>query len=215
MPSPVTTQSKREAPHFYTSCEIDMTEAASVREQLNQLLRDGTKVSVNDTLVKAAAKALEKFPNFNASFHGEYLQLNPELNIGIAIALDQGLIVPSIGSCQDESLVEIATASDDLIRRAQGGALRAAEYTGGTFSISNLGMYEVDSFAATIFPPNAAVLAVGTVKEQPVVRDGEIAIAKMMKATLSVDHRVADGAEGARFLMVVKQCLERPATLLQ
>ena len=222
----VTAQSKRESPHFYVTSEIDMTEAMAVRRQLNDSLqaspdpersdgaRHGTRVSVNDMVVKAAAKALEKFPKFNASFHQEYLQLNPDLNIGIAIALEQGLIVPSIGSCQNKSLVEIAGASSDLIERAQSGALRAEEYTGGTFSISNLGMFDVDNFTAIIFPPNAAVLAVGTVKEQPVVRSGQVAIAQIMKATLSVDHRVADGAEGAWFLMEVKRSLESPVSLL-
>ena len=218
----VTAQSKREAPHFYVTSEIDMTAAMGLRRQLNEALqaspeptqRDGARISVNDMVVKAAAKTLEMFPNFNASFQEDHLQLNPDLNIGIAVALEQGLIVPAIGGCQNKSLAEIAGASSDLIERAQRGTLRAEEYTGGTFSISNLGMFDVDSFAAIIFPPNAAVLAVGTVKEQPVVREGQVDIAQMMKATLSVDHRVADGAEGARFLMEVKRYLEHPLSLL-
>ena len=171
-------------------------------------------MSVNDMVVKAAAKALDKYPHFNASFHEDYLQLNDDINIGIAVALDEGLIVPAIGGCQNRSLAEIASASTDLIERAQSGTLRAEEYTGATFSVSNLGMFEVDSFAAIIFPPNSAVLAVGMVKEQPVVRDGQVAIAQVMKATVSVDHRVADGAEGAQFLMEVKRYLEHPVTLL-
>ena len=210
----VTAQSKREAPHFYVTSEIDMTEAMSVRKQLNESLEDGTRVSVNDMVVKAAARALERFPNFNASFQGDYLELHSDLNIGVAVALEQGLLVPAIAGCQHKSLVEIAKASSDLIQRAQSGALKAEEYTGGTFSISNLGMFDVENFAAIIFPPNAAVLAVGTVKERPVVRNGQIAIAQIMKATLSVDHRVADGAEGARFLMELKGYLERPVSLL-
>jgi pyruvate dehydrogenase E2 component (dihydrolipoamide acetyltransferase) len=210
----VTTQSKREAPHFYVTSEIDMTEAMALRRQLNEALQDGTRVSVNDMIVKAVARVLEKYPNFNASFQEDYLRLNPDLNIGIAIALEEGLIVPAIPGCQNKSLAEIARASSDLRERAGGGTLRAEEYTGATFSVSNLGMFDVDSFAAIIFPPNAAVLAVGSVKEQPVVRDGQIAIAQIMKATISVDHRVADGAEGAQFLMEVKQYLERPVSLL-
>ena len=218
----VTVQSKRETPHFYVTSEIDMTRAMDLRRQLNETLQasaEGTergapRVSVNDMIVKAAARALEKHPKFNASFQGDHLQLHGDLNIGIAIALEQGLIVPAIGGCQSKSLVEMAVASTDLIRRAQGGALRAEEYTGGTFSISNLGMFDVDSFAAIISPPNAAVLAVGTVKEQPVARDGQVTIAQIMKATLSADHRVADGAEGAQFLMEVKRNLETPAGLL-
>ena len=210
----VTSQSKREAPHFYMTSEIDMTHAMALRSQLNEALQDGTRVSVNDMLVKAAAKTLEKFPNFNASFQGDYLQLNADLNIGVAIALEQGLMVPAIDGCQNKSLIEIAKASNDLIQRAQSGTLRAGEFSGGTFSISNLGMFDVDSFAAIIFPPNAAVLAAGTVKEQPVIRGGLVTIAQIMKATLSVDHRVADGAEGAQFLMELKRRLERPAILL-
>ena len=210
----VTVQSKREAPHFYVTSEIDMSEAMSVRAQLNETLGGDIRVSVNDLIVKATALALVTYPNFNASFQEDHLQLHANLNIGIAIALEQGLIVPAVSDCQNKSLAEIAKASRDLIQRAQNGTLRAEEYTGGTLSISNLGMFDVESFAAIIFPPNAAVLAVGTVKEQPVVRDGQIVIAQTMKATVSVDHRVADGAEGARFLMEVKKNLEQPVRLL-
>ena len=210
----VTTQSKGEIPHFYVSSEIDMTEAMAVRRQLNETLQDGTRVSINDMVVKAAARALEKFPSFNASYKEDHLQLNADLDIGIAIALEQGLIVPAVRRCQDKSLIEIAKASAELIQRAQSGTLRAEEYRGGTFSISNLGMFDVDNFVAIILPPNAAVLAVGTVKEQPVVRNGQIVVAQIMSSTLSVDHRVADGAEGARFLMEVKRYLEHPVSLL-
>ena len=210
----VTTQSKHEIPHFYVTAEVDMTEAVSVRRQLNESVTDGIRVSINDLIVKAAALALVKHPKFNASLKGDHLELHPDLNIGIAIALEQGLMVPSIAECQNRSLVEIAKASSDLIQRAQSNNLRADEYGGGTFSISNLGMFDVENFAAIILPPNAAVLAVGSVKAQPVVRDSQIKIAQIMKATLSVDHRVADGAEGAAFLMEVKAQLEHPVGLL-
>ena len=212
----VTSRSKREAPHFYVTSEIDMDRAVDLRAQLNEALRegDGPRVSVNDLIVKAAAKALEAFPKFNASFKGDHLELHSDVNIGIAVALEEGLILPAIAACSEKSLQEIAAGSTDLVGRAQGGTLRAEEYTGGTFSISNLGMFDVDSFAAIIYPPNAAVLAVGTVKEQPVVRNRQVTVAHVMKATLSVDHRVADGAEGARFLMEVKRYLENPMSLL-
>ena len=210
----VTAQSKREAPHFYITSEIDMSEAMAFRRQLNDALEDGTRVSVNDLVIKAATKTLEKFPSFNASFQEDYIQLHSEINIGFAVAMEDGLIVPAISHCENKSLAEVAKASSDLIERAQSGTLRAEEYTGSTFSISNMGMFDVDSFAAIIFPPNAAVLAVATVKEQPVVRDGQIAIAQIMKATISVDHRVADGAEGAQFLMELKRYLEHPVSLL-
>ncbi len=210
----VTVQSKREAPHFYITSEIDMSEAMAFRRQVNDALQDGTRVSVNDLVIRAATRTLEKFPSFNASFQDDYIQLHSEINIGFAVAMEDGLIVPVLGNCGGKSLAEVAKASSDLIERAQGGTLRAEEYTGSTFSISNMGMFDVDSFAAIIFPPNAAVLAVATVKEQPVVRDGQVAIAQIMKATISVDHRVADGAEGAQFLMELKRHLERPVSLL-
>ena len=210
----VTVQSKREAPHFYITSEIDMSEAMAFRRQVNDALQDGTRVSVNDLVIRAATMTLEKFPSFNASFQDDYIQLHSEINIGFAVAMEDGLIVPVLGNCGGKSLAEVAKASSDLIERAQGGTLRAEEYTGSTFSISNMGMFDVDSFAAIIFPPNAAVLAVATVKEQPVVRDGQVAIAQIMKATISVDHRVADGAEGAQFLMELKRHLEHPVSLL-
>ena len=210
----VTTLSKREVPHFYVTSEIDMSQAMSFRKQLNQSLQDGARVSVNDLLVKAVARALTKFPKFNASFKDDHLELHTDLNIGIAIALEEGLIIPSIPGCQGKSLVEIGIATTALIQRAQEGTLSAEEYSGGTFAISNLGMYDVDNFAAIIFPPNAGVLAVGSVVERPVVRGGQIIVARTMKATLSVDHRVADGAEGAQFLMEVKRALENPVGML-
>jgi pyruvate dehydrogenase E2 component (dihydrolipoamide acetyltransferase) len=212
----VTSRSKRDVPHFYVTSEIDMDRAVDLRAQLNEALRDGQgpRVSVNDLIVKAAAKALEKFPKFNASFEGDHLAIHGDINIAIAVALEEGLILPAIAGCHRKSLREIAAASTDLIERAHGGTLRAEEYTGGTFSISNLGMFDVDSFAAIIFPPNAAVLAVGRIGEQPVVRNGRVTVGRVMKATLSVDHRVADGAEGARFLMDVKGRLENPVSLL-
>ena len=210
----VTVQSMTQAPHFYVTSEIDMTLAMSIRRQLNEALGEGVRVSVNDLIVKASTLALAKHPKFNSSFEGDALQIHGDINVGIAIALEQGLIVPAVSQCQDKSLAEIAVASRDLIDRAHGGALRAEEYTGGTFAVSNLGMFDVDSFTAIIFPPNSAVLAVGAVKEQPVVRKGEIKAAQIMKATLSTDHRVADGAEAAQFLMEIKRCLENPVLLL-
>jgi pyruvate dehydrogenase E2 component (dihydrolipoamide acetyltransferase) len=210
----VTSDSKREAPHFYVTAEIDMTRAMSLRRDINDAIPAESRVSVNDLIIKAAAIALRQYPKFNASFQGEYLQMNASMNIGIAIALEAGLIVPGINNCESKSLLEIAAASKDLGNRARSGHLRNDEYSGTTFSISNLGMFDVDSFSAIIFPPHAAVLAVGTVKEQPVVRNGEITVAQIMKATLSTDHRVADGAEAAQFLVEVKKALENPVSLL-
>ena len=210
----VTSDSKRDAPHFYVTAAIDMTRAMTLRQEINAAAPGGVRVTVNDLVVKAAAVALGRHPKFNASFQGDGLQFHPSVNIGVAIALEAGLMVPGISDCQDKTLLQIAAASKDLIERANSGHLRNDEYGGTTFSISNLGMFAVESFAAIIYPPHAAVLAVGTVQEQPVARDGQLAVAQMMKATLSTDHRVADGAEAARFLVEIKGILENPVTLL-
>lgn len=210
----VTADSKRDAPHFYVTAEVDMTKAMNLRRDINEAIPSESRVTVNDLIVKAAAIALAKHPKFNASFQGESLRMNASINIGIAIALEAGLMVPGIGDCAGKSLREIAAGSKDLIERANSGHLRNEEYSETTFSVSNLGMYDVESFAAIIYPPHAAVLAVGTVKEQAVVRNGELSVALTMKATLSTDHRVADGAEAARFLVEIKNILENPVTLL-
>jgi len=210
----VTSDSKRDTPHFYVSSEVDMTKATEMRGDLNEVLASESRVSVNDLVVKACAMALQKFPKFNAFYQGGHLQMNPDINIGIAIALESGLIVPGINGCQAKSLVEIAAASRDLIARAHSGTLRNEEYSGTTFSVSNLGMFDVDSFTAIIYPPHAAILAVGRVKEQAAARDGQVTVAQIMTATLSVDHRVADGAEAARFIMEIKGLLEKPAALI-
>ena len=210
----VTSDSKREAPHFYVAVDIDMTAAMALRRDVNDELPSSSRVSVNDLIVKASALAIGKHPKFNSFFRGDHLQMNPSINVGIAIALESGLIVPGIPECENKTLAQIAAASRDLIDRANNGTLQAEEYAGTTYSVSNLGMFDVDSFTAIIFPPHAAILAVGAVKEQPVARDGQLAIAEIMKATLSVDHRVADGAEAAQFLMEIKRLLEKPVSLL-
>ena len=210
----VTGDSKRDAPHFYLTAEVDMGKAMGLRRDINDALPAEQRVSVNDLVIRACAIGLGRHPKFNAFFRGDSLQYNAAVNIGIAITLESGLIVPGISHCEGKSLVEIAAASKDLIARAQRGALRQEEYGDTTFSVSNLGMFAVDSFAAIIFPPHAAVLAVGTVKEQPVVRDGQLAVGQVMQATLSTDHRVADGAEAAQFLVEVKGLLENPVSLL-
>ena len=210
----VTVDSKRQAPHFYVTADIDMDKAMALRQEINEALPSEARVSVNDLVVRASAIALGRHPKFNAFFREDHLQFHNSINIGIAISLESGLIVPGISDCGNKSLTEIAVASKDLVARANSGSLSNEEYSSTTFSISNLGMFDVDSFAAIIFPPHAAVLAVGTVKEQPVVRDGQLAVGRVMKGTLSTDHRVADGAEAARFLVEVKGLLEKPINLL-
>jgi len=210
----VTVDSWQSAPHFYVSVDIDMTKAMSFRRDVNDELDAEKRVSVNDLIVKASAIAIGRHPKFNSFFRDDHLQMNASINVGIAIALESGLIVPGINGCENRSLVEIAAASRDLAARANNGSLRNDEYSGTTFSVSNMGMFDIESFTAIIFPPHAAILAVGTVKEQPVVRDGELAIAQIMKATLSTDHRVADGAEAAQFIVEIKKLLENPISLV-
>ena len=209
-----TAQSKREVPHFYVSAGVDMTAAMALRQQINEALAGAARVSVNDLIVKACALTLAKYPAFNASFEGNNLRMNPAINVSIAVAVEYGLLVVSLGDCRGRSLVDISQAARGAVERAQSGVLREEDYTGGTFSISNMGMFDVDSFSAIIYPPQSAVIAVGTVRQQPVVRDGEIKIAQMMQATLSTDHRVADGAQAAQFLVEVKRILENPVSLV-
>ena len=211
----VTVKSKQEIPHFYVSAEIDMSRAMELRQQINSSLEDaGVRVSVNDIMIKACVDALKAYPRFNAMYDDDGIHMNESINVGIAIAEEEGLIVPAILDCGGKTLAEIARASSDLIERSKGGTLHPQEYTGGTFTISNLGMFDVSSFTAIIHPPQSAVLAVGSVVERPVVRDGEIVVSRVMSATLSADHRVSDGAEGARFLVEIKRLLEEPLLLL-
>ena len=210
----VTSDSKTNAPHFYVTAEIDMGKAMALRRDVNDASDPENRVSVNDLMVKACALALARHPKFNSFYRGDHLEVHGSLNIGIAIALETGLILPGVSNCESKSLLQIAAATKDLISRANSGALRNEEYSSTTFSISNMGMFDVESFTAIIYPPHAAILAVGSVKQAPVVRDGELTVGTMMKATLSTDHRVADGAEAAQFLMEIKRILENPVSLL-
>ena len=211
----VTVRSKQEKPHFYVTSEVDMTEAMNLRQQINRSLEsEGVRVTVNDLIIKACADALKRHPKFNAFLDGDVIRPNDNINIGIAMAVEEGLLMPAIMGCESMTLKSIALASKDLADRAQNGALRPDEYTGGTFGISNLGMFDVSTFVAIIQPPQSAILAVGTVAKRPVVRDDEIVIRQTMNATISADHRVVDGAEGAQFLIDVKESLESPLSLI-
>ena len=210
----VTADSKSTAPHFYVTAEIDMGKAMALRRDVNDAAAPENRVSVNDLMVKACALALAAHPKFNSFFRGDHLEVHGSMNIGIAIALETGLILPGVSNCESKTLLQIAAATKDLIDRANNGSLRNDEYSSTTFSISNMGMFDVESFTAIIYPPHAAILAVGSVKEQPVVHDGQLAVGQMMKATLSTDHRVADGAEAAQFLMEIKRVLQNPVALL-
>ena len=207
-------RSKGEIPHFYATVDVDMTLAVKLRVELNEALGGDIRVSINDMVIKAAAKALSHHLMFNASFTEAGVHLKKAINIGVAIALDEGLIAPAILDCAGKSLSEIGAASSRLVERARSGVLSVDEYTNATFNVTNLGMYDVESFTAIITPPQSAALAVGSVTQVPIVKDGEVTVANRMKLTLSIDHRVADGAQAALFLAEVRGILERPMGLL-
>jgi pyruvate dehydrogenase E2 component (dihydrolipoamide acetyltransferase) len=207
-------ESKATAPHFYATVEINMTEAMNVREQLNRFASEAEKISVNDMIVAAVAKALAAFPALNSSYRDGSLVGHSQINIGIAVALEDGLVSPVLRDADRKPLKAIAVESKALSERARAGKLRPDDLGFGTFTISNLGMFDVDEFIAIINPPEAAILAVGAVAPRPVAVGGEVRVAPQMKATLSVDHRVADGAQAGRFLREVRRRLENPVTLL-
>ena len=214
----VTVKSKTEIPHYYVTHEVDMTNAMSFREQFNDIIsKDGDKISVNDLIIKALVNSLIKYPKWNSYFSVDHLKSNGDINIGIAIALKEGLIVPAIQKCQNLSLVEISRSSKDIGNRAKGvdETLTQEELSNGTFGTSNLGMFGTEVFAAIIVPPQSGILAVGAVKDKPVVIDGKIVIRSIMNATLSADHRVGDGAEAAILLKEIQSNLENPLHLLK
>lgn len=208
------TESKQQAPHFYVTVEVEMTAAMRLREQLNAQLEEDARLSVNDLIIKAAAKALVKFPRLNSAFAGDRLRVFKAVNVAMAVATPDGLLAPVVHDAANKSLFQIARETKELARRAREGRLRAEDQVGGTFTVSNLGMFEVESFSAIINPPNAAILATGSVQRRPVVRGDQVVVADLMKATISVDHRVTDGAEAAQFLGEFKRLLENPASLL-
>ncbi|MDE3094569.1 MAG: 2-oxo acid dehydrogenase subunit E2 [Chloroflexota bacterium] len=208
-------QSKREAPHYYLLVDIDMTEAAALRRQINDAQADEAgRVSINDLIVKASALALQGHPMFNATLAGDEVMRHDVQNICIAIAMDAGLIAPAVMDAGRKRLTQIARETKDLAGRAKGGLLRAEEMSEGTFTITNLGAYGIETLIGIIQPPQTAILGVGSVMDQPVARDGAIVTRQMMKVALSADHRVTDGAQGAQFLGAIKALLEEPIRLL-
>jgi pyruvate dehydrogenase E2 component (dihydrolipoamide acetyltransferase) len=207
-------ESKQVIPHFYVTSEVDMEAAIAFREQVNAQLTDETsKVSYNDLIVKAVALALREFPNLNTTLEGDTLYDHANIDVNIAVAIEGGLIAPFVADADQKSLGTIARTAKDLIKRAREGGLQPNEYQGGTFTVSNLGMYDVEEFIAIINPPQAALLAIGSITETPVVKDGQVVVGHRMKITLSCDHRVSDGAEVARFLIAVKRYLQNPMLL--
>jgi len=205
--------SKAPVPHFYVASDVAMDRASDLREALNAL-EGQPKISVNDLVVRACALALLAHPGVNASFQGEAIRVFHVAHIGIAVALEEGLITPVLRDCHAKSLTQIAVEARDLAERARARKLRASELSGATFSISNLGMFDVAAFSAIINPPEGAILAVGSVRKVPVVDGDAVTVGRRMALTISCDHRVMDGAMGARFLQDVKRLLEAPLRLL-
>ncbi len=208
----MTTQSKAPVPHFYVTIEADMAQGLRVIEESKKAAAS-SPISINHLLIAAAARALRQHPGLNASFAGETIRIFSSIDIGIAVALEEGLIVPVLRDCGSKTLTQIAEAERALVARARSRDLSPEEYTGATFLISNLGKFDVESFSAVILPPAATALAVGSVREVPVVRDGRVEVGHRMMLTLSCDHRVIDGAVAAQFLQTFKQALERARDL--
>ncbi len=205
------TEVKPGVPHFYLHVEIEMDEALKLREEAKAMEK---KVSVNDILIKATAMAVRRFPRINQVFRGTFIEQLHTVDVGVAVAIEDGLITPMVRDADAKGLEQIASEIRDLADRAKRKALKPEEYSGGSITVSNLGMFGIDSFIAVINPPHAAILAVGKSEPKVVVRDGHMVIRNMMSMTLSGDHRVIDGAVGAQFLNELKSLLERPMRLL-
>lgn len=208
------TESKTSIPHFYVTTEIDMAAVLELRKQINANLPDESKVTINDLIVKAAALALREFPNLNASYAGDKLIRHNRINIGSAVAVEGGLLTVVQKDTDNSTISKIAADHKAMIQRAREGKVKPEDVEGSTFTVSNLGAFDVDHFIAIINPPEAAILAVGTAAQVPVVVDGEIKIGVRMKATISADHRVTDGAEAARYMQTFKAIMEQPMRLL-
>ena len=200
-------------PHFFLTAEIEMDKAAELRRQLNELDPEN-KISVNDLVIKIAAVSLMQHPAVNASFHDKTIRYYGRADIGVAVAIEDGLITPVVRGADTKSVGQIAREVRELAERARSRKLKPEEYTGATFSVSNLGMFGIDEFTAVINPPEAAILAVGAMTPKPVVREGQVVVRQLMRVTMSCDHRVVDGATGAKFLQTFKKILENPLYLL-
>jgi pyruvate dehydrogenase E2 component (dihydrolipoamide acetyltransferase) len=207
-------QSKAPIPHFTVTVEADMGAALELRKSLNAIEANVEKLSLNDIIIKATALALQRHPAVNATYNNGQVRLFKRVHMGMAVAIEDGLIVPVIRECDRKSLGDIAREARSLINRARARKLRPEEYSSGTFAISNLGMYDVVEFTAVIDPAHGAILAVGAIEEKPVVLDGQIVVRQRMRLTGAFDHRIIDGAMGARFLQELKKILENPVQLL-
>jgi len=205
-------ESKYTAPHFYLTMEINMDKAVEARKSINEF--SPVKVSFNDMILKASAAALRQHPKINSSWRGDKIRYNDHIHIGVAVAVDEGLLVPVVRFADSKTLAHIAAEVKDLGTKAKNKQLQPKEWEGNTFSISNLGMFGIEEFTAIINPPDSCILAVGGIKEAPIVKDGELVVGNLMKVTLSCDHRVVDGASGAAFLKTLKDLLEDPVRIL-
>jgi pyruvate dehydrogenase E2 component (dihydrolipoamide acetyltransferase) len=209
-------ESKQQVPHFYVTTEIDVDAMLALRKQLNEGLDDAHKISVNDMVVKATALTLRQFPNLNSHYYGDQVVRHKRINIGIAVALPQGGLINVVAHDADKvSLGTLAVMNKEKIARALEGKVKPEDITGSTFTVSNMGMYDVEHFIAVINPPEAGILAIGSAIKVPVVKpDGSLGAATHMKVTISVDHRVSDGAEGAKYLQAFRKLIENPMQLL-
>ena len=202
-------------PTFYLTVDVDMGRVQQARQSLNAMLeKDGLKVSINDILLKAVAGALRRHPDCNAQWHDGFIRRFNAVHIGVAVAIDDGLITPVVKNAHAKGIAQISTEVRELAGRAREKKLMPDEYTGSTFSLSNLGMFGIHEFTAIINPPEAGILAVGGIEETPVVVDGQVVVRPRMRVTMSCDHRVIDGAQGSRFLQTLKGMLEEPAAIL-
>jgi pyruvate dehydrogenase E2 component (dihydrolipoamide acetyltransferase) len=208
------TESKTSVPHFYVTHEYKMDAVMALRKQVNEYLPDNEKLSVNDFILKAVALALREFPNLNASFSGDKVVRHGAVNVGVAVAIPGGLLTIVNRNTDQQSLRAISADVKRMVAGAREGKVRPNDIEGSTFSISNMGMYDVENFAAIINPPEAAILAVGSAREVPVAESGELKVGWRMKATISVDHRVSDGVEAAQFMQALAKYLEEPLRLL-
>lgn len=205
-------ESKFSAPHFYLTLDIDMDNAIALRKQLNAL--DDVKISFNDMVIKAVGLALREHPNVNSSWYGDFIRRNDHIHIGVAVAVDEGLLVPVVRFADGKEMMEIGAEVRELAKKAKTKKLQPNEWEGNTFTISNLGMFGIEEFTAIVNPPDSCILAIGGIKQVPVVKDGAVVPGNVMKVTLSCDHRVVDGATGAAFLQTFKANLENPIALV-
>lgn len=208
------TQSKQTIPHFYMTMDVDMRRSVALRSDFNEAVTEDRRISFNDLVIRAAALALQEFPNLYSFLDGEEIRTPPSINIGVAVSLEEGLVVPVLRDVASSSVSQIGQEVRRLAGVARGQGLKPEDYSGGAFTISNLGMYDITQFQAVINPPEAAILAIGAIRDTPIVEDGAVVPGKQMYLTISVDHRLVDGHVAAQFMQRMRALLEQPVALL-